>query len=368
MSWPTLRAAIDMLQRSRRSHTSLTLYGGEPLLEPELVAGALEYATKGPGASRLSVSMATNGTLLRGAVVELLALHRVRTQVSFDGVAAAQKLRGRGTHRLLETVIAELRSTHPGYFRELVSVGVTVASQSVPHLAASTAFLMRAGVQTIEIGPLLTADPGWTREVTTELEAQVEKVFRHSVRWYERTGEVPVTLLRKTGDEDDPDTADGAMCRAGSGRNLTVDADGQVYGCVMLAESYQNNPPGPLGRRLAAMRLGNIEDPRFAERLAGYPAAARAAEIFDNRAMKRSSLARCADCPHRQICTVCPVSICHIPRNADPHRVPDHVCAFYSTWGRWHERFPVQSHPLDVLLGRAPAHAWMRRMLGEPTA
>jgi sulfatase maturation enzyme AslB (radical SAM superfamily) len=364
MSEDTLRAALGLLQGSGQWATSLTFYGGEPLLEPGLIVAALELAAGWPAPWRLSVSMATNGTLLRGEIVGELVRHRVHTQVSLDGVAAAQKLRGRGTYRLVTGALAELAGSHPTYFRELVSVGVTVSSQNVRHLAASVASLVRADVKKIEIGPLLGAGPGWTEEDTAALETEVEKVFHFSLRNFERTGEVPVSLLRNTGGQPELDPTGGDLCRAASGRNLTVDADGQVYGCVLLAESYQELPPGPLGGKLAAMRLGHIADPAFPERLAAFPAAARAAGVFSDRELKWSSFGRCANCSYRRICNVCPVAICHIPGNADPHRVPDHECAFYRTWGRWRERFPVQHHPLDVLLGRGPAPPWMRRMQG----
>jgi hypothetical protein len=95
----------------------------------------------------------------------------------------------------------------------------------------------------------------------------------------------------------------------------------------MIAESYQRRPGVRLGRGLEAMRLGDLRAPSLDRRLEGYPEAVRAVGIFDRKEEKYSTYGRCRDCRFVEVCSVCPVSILHIPGNTDPHRVPDLPCA-----------------------------------------
>ena len=75
------------------------------------------------------------------------------------------------------------------------------------------------------------------------------------------------------------------------------------------------------------MRLGDLRDPELGRRLDEYPAAVRAAGIFDNKQDKYSSYLKCGSCRFLHQCSICPVAICHIPGNTDPNRVPDLPCA-----------------------------------------
>ena len=63
---------------------------------------------------------------------------------------------------------------------------------------------------------------------------------------------------------------------------LTVDVDGQVYACPMLAESFQAFPDAPLRQRLIAMRLGDISD-------ASLPARVRACTSSTGATTRRAT-------------------------------------------------------------------------------
>jgi radical SAM protein with 4Fe4S-binding SPASM domain len=143
------------------------------------------------------------------------------------------------------------------------------------------------------------------------------------------------------------------MCGVGRGETAAVDVDGQVHGCVMFADSYQVFPTIFLRNRLEAMRMGRVQDPGFAARLAAYPAAARAAEIFHNKQDKYSSYGKCADCRYMPRCAICPVSIGNALGNTDPRRIPDFLCAYNLVSLKYRERFPCPPTLRDMLLGTA---------------
>jgi sulfatase maturation enzyme AslB (radical SAM superfamily) len=363
MDWSTLKGSIDLLLRSRRDSVNLTFYGGEPLLQFDLLVRAVEYIrSRRLRRPAVRYSMITNGTLLRGEVADFVAAHRIRTQISFDGVREAQDLRGRGTFRRLDGVLSSLRRRHPLFFREDVSVSVTVLGSTLRHLAASIAYFLRKGVQEITISPLVTHDPSWKAASKDELDAQFAAIFRMSARHLERRGEVPIVLFRRNEPDSVHRPLDRAMCGVGRGEALTVDVDGEVSACVMFARSYQTFSSDFLKDRFRRMELGPLRGPELAARLSRLPERTREAGIFHSKQNKRSSYARCGECRFLETCTVCPVSIGNMPGNTDPDRVPDHQCAFNLVTRAWRERFPVQATPLDQMLGRAPLPRMMRQL------
>jgi hypothetical protein len=150
-----------------------------------------------------------------------------------------------------------------------------------------------------------------------------------------------------------------------------VDVDGQVYGCVAFAESYQRFPTPMLRDRLANLRMGDVRAPDLGECLAAYQAAARATDILTVKEEKYSSYGRCADCRFLSSCAICPVSIGQQPGNGDPRRVPDFPCAFTRTALAYRARFPRQPTVADLARGRVKPPPAIRRLLaaaGRPAS
>lgn len=360
MEWETLREAVDLLLRSRRSRTTLVFHGGEPLLEFELLRRAITYTKerRRPGQTvRLQVS--TNGTLLDPEMVRFLARNRVHTQISFDGAREAQILRGAGTFEALDQLLDRVREAHPWWFRKFLSVHITLIASTVPWLAASVQYLLGKGLQEITVEPRTTYEPDWRRGDLDALEHQFGLVRRVCLAHYRRSGAVPFAPFRRPGDEEIRRPSKRALCRVGAGTSVTVDVDGQAYGCPAFATSYQTFPDF-LRRRFGPMQLGDFRDPAFPRSLARYPEAVRAAGIFDDKQEQFSSYGRCGECRHFAQCMICPVSIGYAPGVPDPRRAPDFLCAFNRAMLRRRETFPRVDSAVDVLRGRAPLPPAMR--------
>jgi sulfatase maturation enzyme AslB (radical SAM superfamily) len=341
MDWRTLRQAVDLLLASKRWDARLTFYGGEPLLRFDLVRRAVEYARERTGGYPWPrFAIITNGTLLTREVADFLALHRVRTRISFDGVRESQDLRGRGTFRVLDGLLSRLRRDHSAFFREHVEIASVFSSRTMPLIAESFDYFLHEGVQQIALSPVTTWDAEWETGRIDDLDAQFEELHRFSLRHLRRTGEVPLVLFRKDGPDPHRGPVCGALCDVGRGESLVVDVDGEIVACPLFAESFQTLSPF-LRRRLDPMRLGSVHEPGLPSRLAVLPAAARAARIFDRKQDKYSSYRSCGRCRFARTCHVCPVSIGWIPGNDDPNRIPDHFCAFNMVSLKWRERFPV---------------------------
>jgi sulfatase maturation enzyme AslB (radical SAM superfamily) len=328
MDWETLRAALDLLLRSDEQVVSLTFYGGEPLLEFPQIKRAIRYieSAKSPD-KKFEYHLITNGLLLGRDTTSFLAHHGVETQISFDGAITAQDLRAPGTFNRLDRLLQELRETEEHFFNSRCTLAITLSSQNVTYLAESFAYFLDRGARNVAISPLVTHDPGWQPDLIDVLIEQVAAVSQMSRTHYRQTGETPFVPFQTSNPTAPPDTGPPAMCKAADTDELALDVDGRLFRCVMLVDSYQTFPEGTLRRNLERLRLGNLGDPDLDRRFDEYPAAVSAAEIFANKQEKYSSYRECGSCRFLHQCSICPISICHIPGNTDPNRVPDLPCA-----------------------------------------
>jgi sulfatase maturation enzyme AslB (radical SAM superfamily) len=354
MDWDTLKASADLLLRSMRDEVKLLFIGGEPLLEFPLMQRAVEYIDEHRRPDqRVQFQVVTNGTLLRDEHVDFFSDHEFEVQLSFDGVEAAQALRGAGTFKTLDLALDWMRVAHPVFFTEQLSVSLTLVVSTIPYLAESMDYFLEKGLREIAISPAITHQPDWRDESIEALDEQFARLTERSIAHYDRTGLVPLVLFRHE-QEDSPHAPDTySLCGVGRGETPAVDVDGQVHGCLMFAESYQVFPTTFLRSRLEALRMGHLADPSLESRMAAFPAAARAAGIFHGRERKYSSYGRCRDCRFMTTCGVCPVSIGHQPGNTDPDRIPDFLCAYNLVSLKYREQFPAQPGLADILCGAA---------------
>lgn len=360
MEWPTLRTALDKLLSSPAPQVTVLFIGGEPLLQLPLIRRAADYVEQSRSPSQaVAMSLSTNGLLLDEDASRFLDTHGFRVQLSFDGVPAAQNLRGVGTHAAIDRLIDRLQREHPTLFRERFRVAVTAPVSTIHHIADSVSYLIDKGVPTISLEPAILQHESWSPAHHEELERQFERMFEQSVRHFELTGDVPVECFRKTAEASHHRPRGRSLCGVGGGEAIAVDVDGEVSGCVTFADSYQKLPEF-LEQRIAPTRMGHIGAPDLDDRLARYPKIARAAAIFDNQQDKHSSYGHCADCRHLGECSICPVTIGYQADNHDPDRIPDFACAFNLISLDYKARFPRQPNPAEILRGDAALPAWMR--------
>ena len=354
MPWPVLRAAIDRLLASPAADRSLQFTGGEPLLAFPLIARAASYVDRAcPRGREITFDVVTNGTLMRAAHIAFFAAREFSVQLSFDGVQAAQNLRGKGTFKRLDRLMDRLRRKEPRLVRRGLRVAVTITREAIPWLGDSVACLLEKGVCDIVLSPAMGPTIRWTAADDKAFDRQMTRIFDASLSRYRRTGRVPLLLFRKEADDPQGKPRQRFLCSAAVGKKVTVDVDGQAYTCPMLAESFQTFPDTPLRQRLIAMRLGDIRDRAFPDRLRGLPAAARRTGIFARSKTRHSSYGRCASCEFVPTCRACPMSVARDPEHTDLNRVPDYLCAFNRITLAHRARFPRQPNPIDVLTRRA---------------
>lgn len=353
MNWEVARVALDRLLASPRSDVEILFIGGEPLLEFPTIERAVRYLIehKRPDMT-ISHSIITNGLLLGEREAQFLVDHDFSVKLSFDGVAPAQRLRGENTFARLDGLLDRLRDEHPRFYDDHLEVNMTVLPETLRWLPESVEyFLFDKRVQELAISPQFTATNSWRPEDIGELDRAFARVFRICKERYQRTGDVPLELFRKTGRRDSKRPTSRPMCGVGTGDQLAVDVDGQTHGCVTFSESYQTFPTTFLRSRIEALRLGDLRDINFRNRLKAFPLSVKGAEIFDHKERKYSSYGRCGECRYLAECTVCPMSLGRTEGADDPHRIPDFMCAFNLVSLKYRSRFPRMRALPDRLAG-----------------
>jgi hypothetical protein len=343
MAWPTMSQAVDLLSSSHRRRGDVTFLGGEPLLGyPLIVRAVRRLGRRFPAERRPDYVIATNGLLLTARRLAFLERHRFNIQLSVDGVAPSQDLRSPWSFALLDRLLDRLSLRHRAYFRRSVMVAVTVTARAIPHLADSFDYLLAKRVEDIAIGPAM-GHPRLSKAQAGELELQIGRIFKQSLRHYRETGRVPLRLFRKPAPAPRKPASSALACVAAIGRDLVVDVDGEVYPCALLIRSCQRVARPALARRLAAMSLGPVADLQgLLRQRAQLPDAAREAGIFGPQSRKRSGLGRCAACRCAAACFICPIACAKNPESADANRIPDFQCAFNRIALEYRRRFPIQ--------------------------
>lgn len=87
MTKKTIALAIDMLVNKSIDNELLTIgfYGGEPLLEYELIKYTVEKIKKRIGERKIRFTITTNGTLLNEEILEFLDKYKFSVLISLDG-------------------------------------------------------------------------------------------------------------------------------------------------------------------------------------------------------------------------------------------------------------------------------------------
>ena len=87
MSFETAKKAVTTFMNHRPKRAGIGFYGGEPLLEFDLLKRIVLLAEKlaGQWATSVGFSITTNGTLLTDEKIHFLAQHAFSVLVSLDG-------------------------------------------------------------------------------------------------------------------------------------------------------------------------------------------------------------------------------------------------------------------------------------------
>jgi MoaA/NifB/PqqE/SkfB family radical SAM enzyme len=328
LPWDAARAALDLLLERGTPPLLLEFSGGEPLLEPDLLARYLEYAeSPRPGVAEVRTILTTNGTLLSPSIQDFLEAHGVLLRLSCDGPPPSQQLRGRGTFQRLAGRLDELESNHPGYLQRSVRIQAVSTPGTLPHLAAGARFFLNRGIADIAFQPVIGRNGDWNDAAFSVLEEQVGEIVAEAARHWAARRAVPVAFLRGPGPEAGHGPGGGFICGAGVGKGLCVDPDGRGWTYPLFASSLQDL--SPLARQVsAAVDLGDVRSGGLWKRLSTTRQRTGPLTVMTNRHGRYSPYGACRDRACIDECSLCPAAVAHAPDNGDPDRVPAFICAF----------------------------------------
>ncbi|MDD4097038.1 MAG: SPASM domain-containing protein [Clostridiaceae bacterium] len=263
MSLTTAVAAVDLsicskddpLIPSGCKHTGLCFYGGEPLLNRDLIEKTVAYcdtlrAGKGEVFYYLLV---TNGTLMDESFLEFAAAHDIGIGLSHDGLMQEDSRRMEdGTSsadRLEETIDLLLR------YRPKATAMCTIHPPLVDRFAESVRWLFGKGFRKVQTVPAVGIKADWTPGRMEELEKQYLLLSDFYAEKTRAGDDFELTLFEnKIRSHIMDGRGINQTCRFGK-RQLSVAPDGAIYPCVQFLD-------------LPEYRMGDVFDGLIPENVA----------------------------------------------------------------------------------------------------
>lgn len=246
MTLDTARRALDLgfAAMGPNGRLQVTFFGGEPLLERELL---LSIADEARARSESTVlQMTTNGTLLDVELIEALQRARVHLALSIDGTRRAHEanrpLAGGGsswdaTIAALDLLLASQRPF------DVISV---VDPANILALAEGVRELLDRGVDSLTLN--MNWAGVWNDDALTVFEKQLEEVGAIFIAWLRRGRFVRIEPLASTVHAlADGASIEAARCDAGR-RRIAVAPSGRLYPC-----------PRSVGEDTGASAFGHLD-------------------------------------------------------------------------------------------------------------
>jgi len=126
MTWELAKKAIDFFWEHSVDSPKVNIgfYGGEPLLEFELLQKVIEYTELRFKGKSVTFTTTINGSLLNDKIVEYFINHDVKTMISLDGPKEIHDMNrvfinGSGTYDTVMSNIRSINAKYPDYSNKL---------------------------------------------------------------------------------------------------------------------------------------------------------------------------------------------------------------------------------------------------------
>ena len=232
MTWQTAEAGVRLLASLPDKTAGIAFFGGEPLLERDLVEHTVRFALAEAPDKRWSFNMTTNGLLLDETFLHFANENGLRVALSHDG-AAHDEMRvdgqGRGTAGALEKKIDLLLSHQP----RAVAM-CTVCVKTLPRLYESLRWLFERGFQRVNCAYDCRPEAGWEEAHFEEFARQYgllqDYLFQQALQG-KHLDFIPFTAKIRTHLCKPRD-----LCRLGK-KQPSVAPDGKLYPCIQFVDA-----------------------------------------------------------------------------------------------------------------------------------
>lgn len=230
MSIKVALEAIDffVMESGYNKNITVTFFGGEPLLEFELMKQVMLYSEKVSSSAekQISFNVTTNGTLFTEDIMKF-SKGRVSYLISIDGDKAThdrhrKTIRGKGSFDSIVSKLPMVRSYQPW-----IGARMTVYPDTVDAIMENVEYLYSIGFYQFVVGP--SYGPEWSEKAYATYEEQLDKLGLYYIRKKQNKEHFRMTFFEsKTGDRFCMGDVWG--CRAGR-NGVTISAEGKIYPC-----------------------------------------------------------------------------------------------------------------------------------------
>ena len=230
MSEETLKAACD-LAFSRGNSAGICFFGGEPLLERDLIEKTLDYCAERSAETGkpFFCKMTTNGTLLDEAFIQRAKKSGMSIGVSFDGLAQDTCRRyadGSGSFADMERIAKMLLQEMPDSYAML-----TLAPQAVEKYADSIQYLHALGFRKVTATIAYGRRVHWTDAHLELLQTELKKLAAFYIRRIEKGEYFFFSPFDSKIRECISGMNPSERCHLGF-RQMPIAADGKIYACT----------------------------------------------------------------------------------------------------------------------------------------
>ena len=316
MSRETAERSVDLHFQHSDKILGITFFGGEPLLELDLIKHVVRYSRDLARRrhKRLRFGMTTNGMLIDDATFSWLNKQRFRIKLSFDGVHPEhESLRGVGTAAKLTEVLKMARTMYDCKLR----TQTVVTPLTVDYLADTIEYFYGKGVLEFDI----TTEFGtpWPLKALKSLESQYRRLTDFAKSYYDTWEMIPFELFTTVKREG------GFKCDVSCTKSSFVSPEGEVYGCTLHVPMWRKHGEYPEDFKLSwgsvntLYQLG-VKSAEFKNAIDRVNATPYQAPVRE----RHTDLMKCSECPINHSCDACFVP--GFQFNRGPLYVPEHVC------------------------------------------
>ncbi len=236
------RAALELGARLNKESCGVVFFGGEPLLQKELITGIVAHARdlEREQVGRFHFKITTNGLLLDDAWLEYAIRNDILIAMSFDGVQAAHDRHrrlpgGGGTFDLLLSRLKRLLEVRP-----YASVLMCVNPDTALHLAESVEFLIGLEVRYLILSLNYAAD--WTEADFGVLKKQYRRLAKKYIDWTRAGRKFYLSPFEvKLSSHINRHCWRKERCELAQ-RQISVDPRGHLFPCVQFPRAGADSP------------------------------------------------------------------------------------------------------------------------------
>lgn len=250
MQFDIAQRAIDHLYMHSvdNKEVLISFYGGEPLLQFELIKKCIEYAKSIFSVKKCKFSMTTNGSLLTEAIIDYCCSNDVNIALSLDGPIEIQNANrrfvnnGKGTFESVVAGVNLIRNKHPDYYKKCITFHPVInPSSNLSKLVHFFEHELGADEKRIQVSRINTSGLSLTFD-SEIIDGRKVDFDRYDFEASKKTSEyfdemyADKRAVPKKYHHSGP-------CIPGA-KKLFVSTDGKYYPCEKLNERYDNNVIG----------------------------------------------------------------------------------------------------------------------------